>query len=119
MINFSSIIDVADKLLNSERKYTMLVLIVSSSIVWYFYDANTALTEKVNTNEAHCSEQISQVRKDSELQLTESRRRQQTQLDLFIEDSNKKQDSLYKVLSKQVRIANQRLDNSIETLKNH
>jgi hypothetical protein len=116
-MNIASVIQSVKELLTGDNKYTVLVMTFSGLIIWYQYNSNLSLEEKITKSENTCDTRITKIQEQCQEQINLSRSKQQEQLDAFVLKSNLKMDSLYSALSVRVRTANTKVNKSLTEIK--
>jgi hypothetical protein len=115
-MDLTSLIESLKNLISSDQRYTLLVFLFSSVIIWYQFNLNKTLEEKIANNETRCAEMISKTQESCQEQINSSRARQQEQLDNFIIKSNQERDSLYTVFRKLIYNSNNKIKKSLTEL---
>jgi hypothetical protein len=113
MIDVKGIIDSIKSILDSEKRFLIISWLFLGVAIAFLYNENSNLATKISEQEKTCSAMIVKSQEACQEQINTSRARQQLQLDLFVEQSNKRIDSLYNQIYISVRSSNQKVKKNI------
>jgi hypothetical protein len=117
MINIEGILNSIKSILDSEKRFLIISWLFLGVAIAFLYNENTNLELKISEQEKTCSAMIAKAQESCQEQINTSRARQQLQLDLFVEDSNKRIDSLYRQLYSTIKISNKKVNQGINEIK--
>jgi hypothetical protein len=101
-----------------DKRSMLFSWLFSGFIIWYLYDANNALSSKINDHEKNCQLVITKAHESCDEQLKINREKNQAQINEFIEKSNVERDSIYRYFYKVIKEYNKKVNKGIEEL-NH
>ncbi len=104
--------------LDPQKRSMILTWLFSGLTIWYLYEQNTKLINKITEHERDCQLIIVKAHESCDYQLKINREKNQAQINQFIERSNIERDSIYRYFYKTIKNYNQKVNKGIEELNN-
>jgi O-methyltransferase involved in polyketide biosynthesis len=104
--------------LDPQKRSMILTWLFSGLTIWYLYEQNNKLIEKITEHENKCQMIIIKAHESCDEQLKINREKNQAQINQFIERSNNERDSIYRHFYKTIAVYNQKVNKGIEELNN-
>ena len=104
--------------LDPNKKTMIMSWLFSGFVIWYLYNNNESLIQKISEHEKNCQLMIAKSQESCDEQLKINREKSQTQINNFIEQSNSERDSIYRYFYKEIRSYNIKVNKGIQELNN-
>jgi hypothetical protein len=117
MINIEGILNTIKSIVDSDKRFLLTSWLFFSVIIVYLYNDTSAFKAEIAENEKNRAALRLKDQEDCQFQMNESRRRYQLQIDTFMEESNRRNDSTFRAIYKTVKLSNRRTEESIYDIK--
>ena len=104
--------------ISPEKRSTVYALLFCGMVIWYLYNENQTLTDKLNKKDADSQLVINRLQLDCTEQLRVNREIDQKQIDDFVSRVNNRSDSINHYYRKELRKSNEIINNQVNKLKN-